>query len=205
MSGRLYHLPVRDDSPAGVADQSITRSDDLLVRCRDGDSSAWEEIVERYERLVFGVALREGLDRDDAADVVQTVFEALLTSLHAIRESERVSSWLMVVTRRQIWRVRTRRLRERPVSEIDPGLGVSLPEQAHPSIDDADRIVDLYEALNLLKPPCRDLLTALYFDPSEPSYQEVALRLGRPLGSIGPSRARCLENLRKILDGQALA
>ncbi len=199
MAGQYHGYQVAGSEPATYLDPPhLGRGGELLVRCRDGDSSAWEELVGRYERLVFGVALREGLDRDDAADVVQTVFEALLTSLHTIRESERVASWLLVVTRRQVWRLRTRRLREHPVSEVDPRLGL-VPGQARDGVEDADRVVDLYEALSHLKAPCRDLLMALYFDPSEPSYEQVALRLGRPVGSIGPSRARCLEHLRRIL------
>jgi RNA polymerase sigma factor (sigma-70 family) len=183
---------------APVGPLRVPCPDDLLRRCRDGDSSAWEEIVARYERLVFGVALREGLDRDDAADVVQIVFEALLTSLDAIRDSERVSSWLLAVTRRQVWRIRNRRLRERPMPDVDGELA-TLADRPHLGVEDADRVLDLYEALSSLKTPCRQLLGALYFDPSEPSYEQVAVRLGRPVGSIGPSRARCLDHLRRIL------
>lgn len=200
MSAHMYDPPLRElRPPASVGDPVGRCGGDLLLRCRDGDSSAWEELVERYERLVFGVAVREGLDRDDAADVTQTVFEALLTSLHAIREGERVAAWLMTVTRRQVWRVRTRRLKERPVSEMDPDAEPAGSTVAGASPEDSDRVLDLYEALSSLDEPCRQLLTALYFDPSEPSYEEVALRLGRPVGSIGPSRGRCLKRLRHIL------
>ncbi|MFZ0159013.1 MAG: sigma-70 family RNA polymerase sigma factor [Kineosporiaceae bacterium] len=200
MSGHLFRLPARDVEPLdGVNPPAEHHGGDLLRRCREGDSSAWEEIVERYERLVFGMAMREGLNRDDAADVTQIVFEALLTSLDKIREGEHVSAWLVVVTRRQAWRVRTRHLRERPVSEVDPGAELAVSGLANAAGAEPDRVLDLYEALSSLGEPCRELLTALYFDPSEPSYEEVAVRLGRPVGSIGPSRARCLEHLRKIL------
>ncbi len=141
----------------------------------------------------------KGLNREDAADVTQAVFEALLTSLDKIREHERVSAWLLVVARRQVWRVRNRRLREHPVPDVDPGVertGTAVPGG---DVDVSDRVLELHEALGRLGTPCRELVTALYLDPSEPSYEEVALRLGRPVGSIGPSRARCLERLRRIL------
>ncbi len=200
MSAHVYQLPVRDVRPLEVVGTRPRPGGyDLLNRCRDGDSAAWEELVERYERLVFGVAVREGLSRDDAADVTQIVFEALFTSLDKIREDERVSSWLLVVARRQVWRIRNRRVREHPVPEVDPGAECAGAGVPGGDVDTSDKILDLYEAVGRLGDPCRELVTALYFDPSEPSYEEVAVRLGRPVGSIGPSRARCLERLRRIL------
>lgn len=170
----------------------------LLERCRTGEEAAWSELVTRYERLVYGVALREGLAVDDAADVTQSVFETLFTSLHALREEERLSSWLYAVARRQAWKVRERRHREQPSSVATDGESAG----AIPVIDpagDLDRALSLHEAMQALGAPCRDLLTALYFDPAEPSYAEVAARLGRPVGSIGPARARCLQHLRAVL------
>jgi RNA polymerase sigma factor (sigma-70 family) len=199
MTGHLHQLPVRDDGPVNLIDRRSV-AHDLLRRCREDDPGAWEELVERYERLVFGVARREGLDQDDAADVVQTVFEALITSMDKIREGERIAAWLLAVTRRHSWRARNRRLRERPVAEMETELQPLDPRVGAPARDDSDRVIDLYEALQDLSPRCRDLVSALYFDPSEPSYEQVAVRMGRPVGSIGPSRARCLERLRRILE-----
>ena len=78
--------------PAGTAP--------LLRRCREGDDGAWVELVARYERLVFSVCRREGLGVEDAADVTQTAFEALLTSMARLRDDERVAAWLVAVARR---------------------------------------------------------------------------------------------------------
>jgi RNA polymerase sigma factor (sigma-70 family) len=157
--------------------------------------------VARYERLVFGVATHEGLAMDDAADVTQTVFEALLGALADLRDEERLSAWLYTVARRQSWRVLRRRRHETcapaigddvaPVARLDAGRAESL---------EVELALWVHEALANLGTPCRDLLTALYFDPSAPSYAEVALRLGRPVGSIGPTRARCLQHLRSRLE-----
>lgn len=180
--------------PSGRSDTAVVR---LVERCRDREELAWVELVTRYERLVYGVALREGLDGDDAADVTQTVFEALFTAIPTLREEERLSSWLYSVARRQAWRARDRRRRDHDSLT----LGENPPDRtaAHDPAADVDRALALHEALQELGEPCRKLLTALYFDPAEPSYADVAVRLGRPVGSIGPSRGRCLQHLRALM------
>jgi RNA polymerase sigma factor (sigma-70 family) len=157
--------------------------------------------VGRYERLVFGIAAREGLGTDDAADVTQTVFESLLTALPQLRDDERLSAWLYCVARRQAWRVRERRQRERSASPlIDDADRLPSSAQIDDWSDEIELSICLHGALLELGEPCRSLLIALYFDPTGPSYAEVALRLGRPVGSIGPSRARCLTHLRAMLE-----
>jgi RNA polymerase sigma factor (sigma-70 family) len=171
----------------------------LVRRCRDGDDEAWAELVGRYERLVFGVALKEGLGSEDAADVTQIVFESLLTALPDLRDDERLSAWLFSVARRQAWRVRGRRQRELPVSSMVEDADAFLTGPDGDGSGEIERSLWLYEALLELGEPCRSLLIALYFDPTGPSYAEVALRLGRPLGSIGPTRGRCLSQLRAIM------
>ncbi len=167
------------------------RSDaDLIRGCRAGESDAWDALVGRYERLVFSVALRNGLGSEDAADVTQMAFVALLDSLSALRDDERLSSWLMTVARRQSWRVRRRREVERPLAMV---------AQVVDPLADWDRVACVHDALQQLPSPCRELLHALYFDPAEPSYAEVAARLGRSIGGIGPMRARCLQRMRTLL------
>lgn len=164
---------------------------ELIEGCRSGDADAWDTLVARYERLVFSVARRNGLERDDAADVTQVTFIALLDSLAALRADERLSSWLMTVARRQAWRVLRRRQVELPVA--------TMTEVVDP-LADWDRVACVHDALRRLPRPCRDLLHALYFDPTEPSYAEVAAQLGRSIGGIGPMRARCLQRMRVLLD-----
>ncbi|MDH3683600.1 MAG: sigma-70 family RNA polymerase sigma factor, partial [Acidimicrobiia bacterium] len=106
-----------------------------------------------------------------------------------------IASWLMTVARRQAWRVRNDRRRLFPEGSTLDG---NDPDVVDP-IADHDTNLWIYEGLGRLDPPCRDLLTALYFDPRSPSYAEIAARFGRPVGSIGPTRARCLQRLRAIL------
>lgn len=175
--------------------QSSPSDFELLTACRAGDPEAWEVLVERYERLVFSVALRNGVTREEAADITQMTFIALLESIEKLREEQRVASWLMSVARRLAWRQRRRSDRER--------LGLEGVTWSDDSIATWERIAVIQEGLGRLGGACRDLIMALYFDPSTPSYAAVAERLGRPVGGIGPMRARCLQRLRSLLGEDA--
>lgn len=170
---------------------------DLLAACRRGTADAWNVLVDRYERLVFAVARYEGLPRDDAADVTQQTFEALLDQLETIADGDRLRWWLMSVARRQSWRTRDRNRRETPVtSGADRVDEPSVSDGA----DERAEVLALRQAMNQLGEPCRTLLQHLYFDPSEPTFAQVATRLGRSENGIGPSRSRCLARLRHILE-----
>lgn len=169
---------------------------ELLDACRAGESDAWEVLVARYERLIFSVASRNGLSREDAADVTQSTFLVLLESIRRRELVTNLPSWLMTVARRDAWRVNTRRAREAPYVVADVG---------HDPSTSWDQIAALTAALDQLGSPCQDLLWALYFDDSEPSYVAIARRLGRSVGGIGPLRGRCLERLRRLLDDEGWA
>jgi RNA polymerase sigma factor (sigma-70 family) len=164
----------------------------LIRRCARGDAAAWDQLVARYERLVFSVALRNGLSREDAAEVTQTTFVALLESIGDLREEDRLSFWLMTVARRQAWRLRGRQARLEPWTD-DEHAGDEEP------IRDWERVAVLHDGLAQLGSPCNDLLFALYFDPAAPSYAQIARRLGRAIGGLGPLRARCLQKLRALV------
>jgi RNA polymerase sigma factor (sigma-70 family) len=189
------------DDPAGSMRSlhagQVTPSDlELLDACRKGDQDAWGLLVGRYERLVFSVALRNGVTREEAADITQMTFVALLESISKLREEQRVASWLMSVARRLAWRQRRRSERE----------GRLIEQTGSPEDDPFaawERVAVVHEGLQRLGQACRDLLLALYFDPATPSYAAVAERLGRPIGGIGPMRARCLQRLRTLLGEDA--
>ncbi len=173
---------------------------DLLRRCRGHDMEAWDLLVARYERLIFSVALRNGLSRDDAADVTQTTFLAMLESLGALRQDERLPFWLMTVARREAWRLRRRRQRDL-ASDGAKSLAVSaLPTDA---IGDWERVAVVHEAVESLASPCRELILAMFFDATAPSYSTIAKQLGRSVGSLGPMRARCLARVRQSLGEDA--
>ncbi len=174
---------------------------DLIRGCREGDSRAWRSVLERYERLVFSIPLNYGLSREDAADITQLTFSILIQNLHTLREDSRLGAWLATVARRHTWRLMERNRREGTGVERDLAESATLLGRDEEEIERWELLEWLNEGLSLLSEGCRRLLQALYFDERQPSYAEVAERLGMPVGSIGPTRARCLQSLRRALTG----
>jgi RNA polymerase sigma factor (sigma-70 family) len=171
---------------------------DLIRACNAGDARAWERLLDKYERLVFSISLHYGLTTDDAADVTQITFTILLQNLDTLPEGIRLAPWLATVARRHTWRLLARNRRESVRRDED----LAGNETLGGSFDDTERW-ELAEWLNyglsMLDERCRQLLLALYFDAEEPSYAQVANDLHIPVGSIGPTRARCLEYMRKSM------
>jgi RNA polymerase sigma factor (sigma-70 family) len=171
---------------------------DLIHACRAGHANAWERLLDKYERLVFSVSLNYGLTTDDAADVTQITFTILLQNLDTLPDGIRLAPWLATVARRHTWRLLARNRRE----AVNPEEDLAGNERLGGIIDYSERW-ELAEWLNsglsMLDERCRQLLLALYFDEEQPSYDQVANRLKMPVGSIGPTRARCLEHMRQSL------
>ena len=171
---------------------------DLIQACHAGDARAWERLLDQYERLVFSIPLNYGLTADDADDVAQITFTILIQSLDSLREDTRLAPWLATVARRHTWRLLARNRRE----AVNPYENLGEQESLDDAVDPLERwelIEWLNQGLNLLDERCRRLLLALYFDPGTPSYAQVAMRLNMPVGGIGPTRARCLEQLKRHL------
>ncbi|MBV7339821.1 sigma-70 family RNA polymerase sigma factor [Chloroflexi bacterium TSY] len=172
---------------------------ELLARCRDGDLPSWQQLVDKYERLVYSIPLNYGLSADDAADIAQTSFTALINSLDTLREDSNLGGWLATVARRHTWRMFERQ-KKAAFAPIDDGEEVlSLPGKKN-EVEQWELVEWINSGLNLVGERCRTLLTALYFEAEEPSYIEIADRLGMAEGSIGPTRARCLKKMREMLD-----
>ena len=171
---------------------------DLVRGCRAGDSRAWERLLDKYERLVFSISLNYGLTSDDAADVAQITFTILLQNLDTLPDGIRLAPWLATVARRHTWRLLARNRRE----AVNPEEDLAGNERLSGVVDYSERW-ELAEWINyglsLLDERCRQLLLALYFDAEQPSYAQVADHLKMPVGSIGPTRARCLEQMRQRL------
>jgi RNA polymerase sigma factor (sigma-70 family) len=143
------------------------------------------------------------LSRDDAADIAQITFTILIESFDTLSEDSRLGSWLATVARRHTWRLLERNRRETASGDLE---GADLVERAVLlGKSDADSIEHweltelLDTSLSKIGEPCRELLLALYFQPELSSYAEVGARLGIPIGSIGPTRGRCLKRLRQVL------
>ena len=171
---------------------------DLIRACRAGDARAWERLLDKYERLIFSISLHYGLTTEDAADVTQITFTILLQNLNTLSDEVRLAPWLATVARRHTWRLLARNRRE----AVNPDEDLAGNEAWGGIADDQERwelIQWLNHGLSLLDERCRRLLLALYFDAEQPSYAQVADQLKLPIGSIGPTRARCLEHMKQYL------
>lgn len=173
---------------------------ELLERCRSGDAAAWEQLLKTYERLVFSIPLSYGLSRDEAADITQLSFTALLQALDTLAPDSKLGPWLATVARRHTWRALQQQRRYSPEDLEALDAASALVDRASDAPFERWELVEwLSSGLERLGERCRTLLIALYFEGGQPSYAEVAARLKLPVGSIGPTRARCLEQLRQVL------
>jgi RNA polymerase sigma factor (sigma-70 family) len=172
------------------------RSDPALIQaCLTGDQRAWDELVERYSRLVYSIPRRYGLSATEADDIFQSVWSIVLRRLEQLQDQTRLSAWLITTTHRECWRQGKmhQRLDELDSSVVD----VSRPPTEKVMAWEREQLVR--QALQQLGGRCADLLAALFLDPAEPNYEQIAARLQMSVGSIGPTRTRCFKKLEPIL------
>ncbi len=174
-------------------------TDDELVRdCREGRSASWDELIRRYGRLVYSISNRYGLSREDAEEVFQQVSIKLFQNLGRLRCAGSLAIWLTVTTRRACQaHLRSRKHRVQLSEKVQEELNEEQPDLAE-KLHRVDCERTLARALERLGEPCRGLLRALWAEEPRPSYQEIAARLGSPVGSLGPTRCRCLKKLRAL-------
>ena len=183
--------------PANTKERSEQRSTTELVKAAaGGDSRAWDAIVERYAGMVWAVCRGCGLSRSDAAEVSQTTWLRLVERLASIHEPDRLGSWLAVTARRESWQVSRRAGRTIPTDTEATLADREADEDIDHDILARERQDLLRQAFDSLHPRCQRLLRLLTADPA-PAYADVAAALDMPIGSIGPTRARCLDCLRK--------
>lgn len=177
----------------------------LVSDCRRGDQLAWERLVRRYQRLIYAIPRRAGLSEDQAAEIFQDVFTTLFEKLNDIQEPDRLQAWLVTTTRRRTLRTLTRMpeilcLDDAGDDDFDRAATMRdespLPEEQLLVLEEQHRI---RMAVAQLDERCQTLVRLLFYQSEPPSYAEVAKVLGIPEGSIGPTRARCLGKLLRIL------
>jgi RNA polymerase sigma factor (sigma-70 family) len=171
---------------------------DLVARARSGDQQAWDALVDRYAPLIWSICRTYRLDGADAEDAGQRVWLQLAAQIDTIREPAALPGWLATTTRRECLRVRRAAQRSPaagyvPDPETLPGEEAGTAEQ---ELLTAERHAALREAFDDLPPRCQQLIALLAADPPVP-YAEISTRLGIPVGSIGPNRGRCLDQLRR--------
>ncbi|HYN84026.1 MAG TPA: sigma-70 family RNA polymerase sigma factor [Pyrinomonadaceae bacterium] len=188
---------------ANLKEQS---DESLLLACRRGEEAAWEALVARYQRLIYAIPRRAGLDEDLAAEVFQDVFATLLQNIDSIEQPSRLHAWLVTTARRKTWRLIRRERSSRPFGEGDDETADEMysvaDESALPdaALEQLEQQHLVRAALSELDERCRKLLTILFYRSEPLPYSEIAARLGTTEGSIGPTRARCLQKLLKVLN-----
>jgi len=148
---------------------------DLVTRAGNGDKQAWDTLVERYAPLIWSICRRYRLSSADANDVGQRVWLQLVSQLDTIRDPAALPGWLAATTQRECGQ---------------------QTEMAGQELLTGERHAALREAFTRLPPCCQRLIAVLTEDPPVP-YAQISARLGIPIGSIGPSRRRCLDRLRR--------
>lgn len=177
--------PAGDEASAGA----------LLTAAADGSEAAWAALVARYDRLLWTIARLHELDVESASDVCQTTWLRLVERIDRLRDPERVGAWLATTARHEARRTLRRMLRE----QARAGASAVLRPPARPPVPgEADD--SAWRVLADLPDRCGRLLRLLFLTP-QPRYSEIAAALDMPIGSIGPTRARCLRRLRALLDG----
>jgi RNA polymerase sigma factor (sigma-70 family) len=189
-----------------VGDELAQRGDrELIVACLDGDSTAWETLITRYQRLIYSIPMKARLSSDDAADIFQSVCLKLYEKLSTLRDHERVSSWLITTTTREVWRVAARLRRDVPTASSDEESADAISQipSTGPLADEQRQALEqqqiVRQSVEALPERCRNLVTMLFYEKDELSYADIARRMNMPVPSVGPTRARCLEKLKKLL------
>jgi RNA polymerase sigma factor (sigma-70 family) len=171
-----------------------------------GDGRAWERLVDSYIGLIWAIARNHGLSAGDAADVSQTTWLRLVENIGRIDDPTRVGAWLATTARRECLRVLGRSRKHVLVAETERLLDAFAPSS--PELDERmlgqERDERVQQALAQLSTRCQQLMHLLMLDPP-PSYEEISAAMDMPIGSIGPTRGRCLRRLEQLLDEAGIA
>lgn len=190
----------------GFPAEGLEKSDaELVKQCRKGDETAWNALVDRYQRLVYAVPRRAGLSEEQSSDVFQEVFLTLFEKLDDIEQPEKIRSWLVTTAKFKTWgTVRSEKGLYSPATEEEMEYEMASLKDDAPLAEDV--LIQLEEqhlirtALKELEERCQTILAMLYLTEPSASYAEVAGEIGVGETSISPMRSRCLKKLAKILE-----
>lgn len=178
---------------------------ELVASCLSGDEQAWSELIDRYNRLIFSIPLKQGLTRDEAADIFQAVCLDLVAELPRLRDPQALPAWLIQTTRHKVskWRRRNDRYVPDEGTHTDnaPAPETDMPDAL---IRDVQQAQALRDAVAALSDRCQRMVQMLFFETPSRPYKDVASALGVATGSIGFLRSRCLDRLRSALEGIGL-
>jgi len=187
---------------------------ELVSRCLNGESAAWDMLVERYAGLIRSVPARHGLPPDDIEDIAQDVFFALANNLDQLKDPEAIGKWVLVAARNRSLRLTAQRSKEFFVEDggsSENGSSQTFTTTILPT-PGLTELIELWSQQELLRyglerlgDRCRGLLYMLFLDPNQPTYEEISDHFGFSKGSIGAFRKRCLKHLQSILEGVDVA
>lgn len=180
-------------------DSDVARS---VARAAAGDQTGWDALVGEFGGLIRAIARAHGLRDGRAGDVAQATWLKLLEHLDDVREPGRVGAWLATTARRECLRVLRDGTRHRPL-EVE-ALEDKSPDVPGEELLVAERDRGLWNAFMRLRPTDQALLDMLLVADPRPSYEEISATLDLPIGSIGPTRARALERLRRQLEDDGM-
>lgn len=193
MSDTALHT-IRRKGAASEPDEVVS----LVARAAAGDERAWNDLVSQFGGLVWTIARAHRLREADAAEVAQITWTRLVENVHRLKDPARVGPWLATTARRECLRVLRHGARLVPRGDEFPEHVSEAPEHAAVLVE-RERDAVLWKALESQHPRDRALLRMLFDDPM-PTYDEISAALGMPVGSIGPTRARALERLRRAAE-----
>ena len=179
--------------------QEYTQLDDatLVSACLNGDEQAWVTLLERYNRLIYTIPLRFGFTKAMADEIHQETCLIMLEKLDTLQDREQLRSWLMTVTRRAcIKRWRTKTVEEVELTDAEQ-VGYSTIEENMGRLEEQFLV---QEAFTQISERCQHLLQSLFLTDPPLSYDEISEQLDISLGSIGPTRSRCLDKLRREVE-----
>jgi RNA polymerase sigma factor (sigma-70 family) len=171
----------------------------VVRRAAGGDMCAWDRLVDQYGRLIWSIPVRFKLEESDAADVVQTTWMRFIEHIDRIEQPDRVGSWLAATARNECLRHMAARKRLVLVHEDQEFDGADHGPEVDEALLAAERAQVVRDALARLPSQWQQLLELLMADPPV-TYAEISDKLGLPVGSIGPTRGRCLAKLRTLLE-----
>lgn len=178
---------------------------ELVAAAAAGDRTAWNSLVERFEPLVTSIIRKYRLTESDGEDVRQTMWLRLVVHMKNLREPRALPGWIATTTRNEAWRVLSA---HRRVQQVDPQVDTRLNKIDQAELDEnlisLERRRAVHKGLAELRSEQRELMLPLFSD-TKITYQQVSSRLGIPVGSIGPTRTRCLNRLQTNTAIRALA
>lgn len=173
---------------------------DLISRCRDDESQAWQELVDLVTPVILSVCRKMNLSQEESLDIFGQVCYLLLGNLDKLRSSEKLFGYVASITRHEVYsHIRRGRIFVETNSDLAQENLVYEDMGQDEQLEEADRTRILMDALSRLSRREYELVKALFLDVTEPSYQEISTRLGIPVASIGPTRARALGKLKRLL------